>query len=158
MWGFWRHAGAIILTFSMLASIVSPNLVSASETSSPPPEENFFAYLETPPLELQKFLAGEFLTFEEIQTLLDYENLPPELRTQLEESMNYLENFPPELRDKLLAGEELTPEEFRKVLSWENLSPEIREQLEQQASAYLENLPPEVDRHRKVGLGTVQGE
>jgi hypothetical protein len=50
---------------------------------------------ENIPPEPEKLLAGEPLSFEELQRLLSYENLPLELRAELENGMSYLENFPP---------------------------------------------------------------
>lgn len=74
--------GTIFLALFLLVSMVSPSLVSVSETPLSSFEENLLVYPEDIPLEL-RFLAGEVLTFGELRELLGYENLPPEMSPPL---------------------------------------------------------------------------
>jgi hypothetical protein len=104
------HLISIALVLLFLSSAVPLN-VTALEDISPKSdiltypddgflyEENFYPfYPENLPPEFEKLVVGKTLSYEEIQRLLAWEELPEELRPELENALQYLENLPPEVR------------------------------------------------------------
>jgi len=109
--------------------------------SSPEEEPTFLSTYENNGIvpELEKFIRGEPLTFDELQNLLSSGLLSDVSREWVENVVRFLENVPPDLREKFLRVEGLTPEELQRALEWENMSETIRKMLQQSGYVYLKS-------------------